>query len=546
MLAKEQAWSWSGFLLSCLPNDLQTFTEREVRLMVYTTACVLLVTWLGNLQNHEKSLRKRLTESFFGFFRSLPYVSGLVKAELEKVQKKISDDPAFTAKDGEVFSMSLPDKGLSEHEVVGRVEDMEKLLGGADWKAGRVSGVVYFNSEDLSRTLYKVYSMFAWSNPLHPDVFPSVRKMEGEVVRMVVNLYHGSAEACGCVTSGGTESILMACRAYRELAYERGIRTPEIVAPISVHSAFDKACDYFKMKLVQVPVDEVTRKVNVKAMQRAINSNTILLVGSAPQYPHGIIDDIEAIAALGKRYSLGVHVDACLGGFLIPFMEDIGVDLPPFDFRVPGVTSISADTHKYGMAPKGSSIIMYASKDLRHHQYFVAPDWQGGIYASPSVAGSRSGGMIATCWAAMMFMGRDGYVESTRQVCNASRLIAEAVRNTPGLYVFGDPKLSIVAMGSEDFDIYRLGGALSKLGWNINSLQFPPAIHIGCTVRQTEDVIKQFIEDIKTCTAEIMKTPKAKSSGMAAIYGMAQAIPDRSLVKEIAWSFLDACLHTNQ
>eukprot|EP00117_Sycon_ciliatum_P024194 scpid57351/ scgid20363/ Sphingosine-1-phosphate lyase 1; Sphingosine-1-phosphate aldolase len=421
---------------------------------------------------------------------------------------------------------------------------MDELLGGADWKKGRCSGTVYFNSEELSETLCEVYSKFAWSNPLHADVFPSIRKMEGEVVQMVVEMFHGPANACGAMTSGGTESILMACRAYRQIGYERGIAVPEIVAPFSAHAAFDKACEYFHMKLVHVALDEQSRQVDIRAMRKAITSSTVLLVGSAPQFPHGVIDDIEAIAALGRQYSVGVHVDACLGGFLIPFMEEAGFPLPLFDFRVTGVTSISADTHKYGFAPKGSSVILYASHDLRHRQYFVAPDWQGGIYASPSIAGSRAGGIIAACWAAMMFMGQDGYVTSTKKIVTTARYMKESLSDVPGIFIYGDPNVSVIALGSNDFDIYRLGAALGKRGWNLNTLQFPASIHICCTLRHTDGGVGEaFVTDVKECTAEIMKSPRAKSTGSAAIYGMAQSIPDRSLVKEIAWGFLDTCLN---
>lgn len=511
-------------------------------------AAGLVLSWLLSfIFDHEKSILERLKEFFFRNLRRTPFVGAFIKSKLDDVLKDIKNEEAFRRHKGEVFTTELPADGLKQKEVMQRAEDMEDLLGGADWKKGRVSGAVYFDSEDLSETLCKIYSKFAWSNPLHPDVFPSIRKMEGEVVQMVVDMYHGNEQCCGTMTSGGTESILMACRAYRHVGYERGIKIPEIIAPVSVHAAFDKACDYFRMKLVHVPVNPETRQVDLRAMRRAINSNTVLLVGSAPQFPHGVVDDIEGIAALGRSYSVGVHVDACLGGFLIPFMEEAGFPLPPFDFRVPGVTSISADTHKYGFAPKGSSVVMYSSNDLRHRQYFVAPDWQGGIYASPSIAGSRAGGIIAACWAAMMYMGRNGYVTSTKKICSVARFIDQEVRSVPGIFVYGHPNVSVVALGSKEFDIYRLGAALSQRGWNLNTLQFPPSIHICCTMRHTQEgVAETFVNDVKECTAEIMKAPKIKSTGSAAIYGMASAIPDRSLVKEIAWGFLDTCLDAKE
>ncbi|GLD56092.1 sphingosine-1-phosphate lyase 1 isoform X2 [Lates japonicus] len=414
------------------------------------------------------------------------------------------------------------------------------------WEKGCVSGAVYWGDETLTKLLVKVYGDFAWSNPLHPDIFPGVRKMEAEVVRMSCTLFHGGPNSCGTVTSGGTESILMACKAYRDMAYERGVKYPEILAPVSVHAAFNKAAHYFGMKLVHIPLDKKTMKVDVKAMKRAIGKNTAMLVCSAPQFPHGIMDPIEEVAKLAVRYNLPLHVDACLGGFLIVFMAKAGYSLAPFDFRVKGVTSISADTHKYGYAPKGSSVILYSDKKYRHYQYFVAPDWQGGIYASPSIAGSRPGGIIAACWATMMHMGENGYIDATKKIISTARKIKTEIRKIKGVFVFGDPEVSVVAIGSDVFDIFRLSNALTSKGWNLNTLQYPSSIHICCTVLHTQPgVADQFIRDVKEQVAIIMKNPKEKTTGMGAIYGMAQSIPDRSMVTEISRGFLD-CLYSTE
>lgn len=281
-------------------------------------------------------------------------------------------------------------------------------------------------------------------------------------------------------------------------------------------------------------------------MRRAITKNTILLCGSAPQFPHGVMDPIEEIAKLAKKYNLGCHVDACLGGFLIPFMKKAGFSLPPFDFSVDGVTSISCDTHKYGFSPKGSSVIMYSNKHLRHFQYFVAPDWQGGIYACPSIPGSRPGAIIAVTWATMIYYGESGYVESTRKIISTRRKIEDGLRKIKGIFVLGKPEVSVVAFASHNFDVYHLGDALTKKGWHLNTLQFPSSIHICVTALNTQPgVADQFIKDVRECTAALLKDPAAKSSGMSAIYGMSQSIPDRSIVNEIAWGFLDCMYNVN-
>ncbi|KAJ8360024.1 hypothetical protein SKAU_G00165490 [Synaphobranchus kaupii] len=509
-----------------------------------TLLSTLLALWIKGLLFQQESLMSRIKKQCFRLIRKIPFIGATIQTQLNKALDDMSVS-LCTLKDGMSYITSLPAQGLTQVEVLDAIKQYD-TLGEVQWEKGKVSGAVYSGDAKLTNLLVKVYGDFAWSNPLHPDIFPGVRKMEAEVVRMACTLFHGGPRSCGTVTSGGTESILMACKAYRDMAYERGVRHPEIIAPVSVHAAFDKAAHYFGMKLVHVPLVKGTMKVDVKAMRRAISKNTALLVCSAPQFPHGVIDPIQEVGQLAVRYNVPFHVDACLGGFLIVFMDKAGFPLVPFDFRVKGVTSISADTHKYGFAPKGSSVILYSDQKYRHYQYFVAPDWQGGIYASPSVAGSRPGGIIAACWATMMHMGENGYVESTKKIVQAARAIEAGCRKVDGLFVFGKPEVSVVALGSNTFDIFRLTNALTSKGWNLNSLQFPSSIHICVTLLHTQPgVAEQFISDVTDLVAVIMRTPKEKTTGMGAIYGMAQSIPDRSMVTEISHGFLD-CLYSTE
>ncbi|XP_041921714.1 sphingosine-1-phosphate lyase 1 isoform X1 [Alosa sapidissima] len=499
--------------------------------------------WIKGILFQPESLMSRIKKRCFRLIRKIPYIGTTIQGQLNKALDDMSQS-LCTLKEGMTYTKRLPPQGLTQEQVLQRIQEYQ-TLNEVDWTSGKVSGAVYWGDETLTKLLVQVYGDFAWSNPLHPDIFPGVRKMEAEVVRMTCEIFHGGPETCGTVTSGGTESILMACKAYRDMAYERGVKHPEIIAPVSVHAAFDKAAHYFGMKLVHVPLDKKTMKVDVKAMKRAISKNTAMLVCSAPQFPHGVLDPIEEVGKLAERYNLPLHVDACLGGFLIPFMDSAGFPLAPFDFRVKGVTSISADTHKYGYAPKGSSVVLYRNENYRHYQYFVAPDWQGGIYASPSAAGSRPGGIIAACWATMMHMGEKGYVDTTKKVIQTSRTIEAAMRKIDGIFVFGKPEVSVVAIGSDVFDIYRLSNALTAKGWNLNTLQFPSSIHICVTVLHTQPgVADQFIGDVRELVGNIMKNPKEKTTGMGAIYGMAQSIPDRSLVTEISHGFLDCLFST--
>ncbi|XP_030604357.1 sphingosine-1-phosphate lyase 1 isoform X2 [Archocentrus centrarchus] len=509
-----------------------------------TVITTLGALWVKGFLFQQESLTSRIKKQGFRLIRKIPFVGGAIQSKLNKALDDMSASMC-TLKEGMSYTTELPSKGLTQSQVMDKIREYD-TLNEVKWEKGCVSGAVYWGDASLTKLLVKVYGDFAWSNPLHPDIFPGVRKMEAEIVRMTCTLFHGGPNSCGTVTSGGTESILMACKAYRDIAYERGIKHPEILAPVSVHAAFDKAAHYFGMKLVHIPLDKKTMKVDVKAMRRAISKNTAMLVCSAPQFPHGIVDPVEEVAKLAVRYNIPLHVDACLGGFLIVFMAKAGYPLAPFDFRVKGVTSISADTHKYGYAPKGSSVILYSDKKYRQYQYFVAPDWQGGIYASPSIAGSRPGGIIAACWATMMHMGENGYVEATRKIVSTARKIKTEIRKIKGVFVFGDPVVSVVAIGSDDFDIFRLSNALTSKGWNLNTLQYPSSIHICCTVLHTQSgVADHFIRDVKEQVAIIMKNPKEKTTGMGAIYGMAQAIPDRSLVTEISRGFLD-CLYNTE
>ncbi|XP_074856364.1 sphingosine-1-phosphate lyase 1 isoform X1 [Carettochelys insculpta] len=514
------------------------------QLIVLTFASTLVVVWLHGILFQTESLTSRSKKQFFKALRKLPFVGAMIQKQINKTLDDVASGLSFL-NDGKGYIKALPAVGLSQPVILEKMKEYSSV-GEVRWEDGKVSGTVYSGEEKLTQLLVKVYEEFAWSNPLHPDIFPGLRKMEAEVVRMACTLFSGGPDSCGAMTSGGTESILMACKAYRDLAYERGIKHPEILVPVSVHAAFDKAAHYFGLKIVHIPLTK-TMQVDVQAMRRAISKNTAMLACSAPQFPHGVMDPIEEVAKLALKYGIPFHVDACLGGFLIAFMEKAGFPLQrPFDFRVEGVTSISADTHKYGYAPKGSSVILYSDKKYRHYQFFVAPDWQGGIYASPTIAGSRPGGIIAACWATMMYMGEDGYVEATKKIISTARFIESELRKIDNILIFGKPEVSVISIGSDVFDIYRLSNSLSTKGWNLNILQFPSSIHLCITLLHTKPgIAEQFLEDVRVCVLEIMKDPKAKTTGLGAIYGMAQSIPDRNMVAEISHAYLD-CLYSTE
>ncbi|XP_047510028.1 uncharacterized protein LOC125052958 isoform X4 [Pieris napi] len=407
----------------------------------------------------------------------------------------------------------LPENGLPSERVVEEIRD-HLSLGSYDWKGGHVSGAVYHTNDDIYRVACDAYALTAYTNPLHADVFPGINKMEAEIVRMAINLFHGDDKCCGTVTTGGTESIMMACKAFRDRAYNKGISNPQMVLATTAHTAFDKAAQYLGISVVTVPVNPDTLTVDIDAVKKAIGRRTCLIVGSAPNFPYGTMDDIRALSNIALEYEIPLHVDACLGGFVACFMPDAGYPVPDFDFRLPGVASMSADTHKYGFAPKGTSVVLYRHEEYRHGQYTVTTDWPGGVYGSPTVNGSRAGGSIAACWASMMYIGKNRYVEMTREILQTTNYILEELRKIKGIFIFGKPATTVIAFGSKQFDIFKMADLLHKKGWSLNALQFPSGIHICVTHAHTaEGVAERFVNDTRVVAAECLKAGDAPVEG---------------------------------
>lgn len=435
---------------------------------------------------------------------------------------------------------TIPQQGRSRDDVLADIEQMAAEERDR-WQSGKVSGAVYQGDGEHIAFLNKVYALQSQSNPLHLDIWPSGSKFEAEIVAMTASMLGASAsgdEIVGTVSSGGTESILLAMKAYRDRARERdGVTAPKLVVPDSAHAAFDKASQYFNIELVRVPV-AADHRADVAAMAAAIDSNTIALVGSAPGFPHGVIDPIEELSELARERGIGFHTDCCLGGFVLPWAEKLGYDVPPFDFRLPGVTSMSADTHKFGYAAKGTSVVLYRDAELRHHQYFTTTEWPGGIYASPTFAGSRPGGLSAACWAAMTSIGEEGYLKATKAILESAAKIKAGIGEIPGLRVLGDP-LFCIAFASDDFDIYKLMDAMTERGWSLNGLHHPPAVHICTTLRHTQPgVPERFVEDLRAAADDVRANPE-KEGGMAPLYGMAATLPDRGVVANFLKFYMD-------
>lgn len=426
----------------------------------------------------------------------------------------------------------LPREGRS-HDAI--LSDLASLRDDdAKWRDGKVMSLVYDGGEAHQDLLKRAYSLYFSENGLNPMAFKSLRRMETDVVKIALALFHAREGAVGTMTSGGTESILLAVKAARDRAKKSGFftGTPEIVVPKSIHVAFDKAAHYFGLKIRHAPLADDFR-VDVRELSRMVNRNTVLVAASAPQYPHGVVDPIEEIAAITRARGVPFHVDACIGGFVLPWIERLGERVPKWDFRVDGVTSISADLHKYGYAAKGASVVVYRDMTYMKHQFFVATDWPGGIYASPSMPGTRPGGAIAAAWAALQGLGEAGYLDLTRKTLSAKKKLIEGIDAIPGLSVLGAPNSTIVSYASIDptLDIYAVADVLEDRGWHVDRQQRPNCIH--CTLMAKHDgVIERYLEDVRGSVAEVRSDPTRKSRGNAAMYGMMAKVPFRGMVRK--------------
>jgi sphinganine-1-phosphate aldolase len=444
-----------------------------------------------------------------------------------------------------VFS-TLPEKGLNEEEILKELAYMSDEEN-KKWLGGQCSGTMYHGGLQHYDFLNKVFSMFSYINMLQRDLCPSMTKFEAEVLAMVGKMLHGEQvskvnpmdEEAGAVTSGGTESIFNAMFAYREWGREvKRITNPEVIAPTTIHPAHVKAAHYLGMKIVRVPVN-TEFEADVEAMRKQINSNTVALAGSAGTYPHGVVDPIDKLSQLALEYNLGLHVDGCLGGFILPWIEKLGYDVPVFDFRLPGVTSISCDTHKYGYSLKGTSTINFRNKDWRHYIYFAQEDWPGGIYCSPTNQGSRSGGLAAAMWAAMVGMGEEGYLNAARAIMDTSNRIREGIAKIPEIRIMGKSTF-LIALTSDVVDPYFVNDYLYSKGWRMNGCQNPLGFHFCITLPQTQPrIAERFLKDLEQ-GVEFAKHPPYEVSKTGFLYSMGSSQDGREMIRLGLSGYIDA------
>lgn len=423
----------------------------------------------------------------------------------------------------------LPEKGLSLNEL--RTVWTQYRSGDTDWKAGRTWSLMYFAGPEHQQKVEAAYQAFFSENFVSPLTFESLRRMEREVVQWSATLFHAPENYAGMLTAGGTESILLAVLSAREKARRRGIRRPELVLPRTGHPAFTKAADLLGLKVRFLPVDE-GQVARTDLLSRLVNRRTALIVASAPSYPHGVLDPVAKIAAFAKKHDLPCHVDACVGGFMLPWVEQLGYPLPAWDFRVPGVTSISADLHKFGYAAKGCSVLLYSDPALMDQQFYVRSDWPGGIYATGGILGTRPGGAIAAAWASLRGMGREGFLATAQSNMTAFNDLRQKLEALPEIEIIGNPCMNILAYRTRQNqpDILVIADQLNRKGWQVDRQHKPLSIHLTL-MTHNHLAIDAYVEDLKMALAFAKRHPEASAQGEAPLYGVLARLPSPKIVK---------------
>lgn len=477
---------------------------------------------------------------------TLPVVKGYLQKTLEKklapeIQQMERDE--FKHRKNGLRVLRLPDEKIEQKDILAELDRVDE---GIKNPYG-ISGAIYAPYAQRAFK-HEVYAKVSVRNPMHNDLWRSLPDLEAQLVKMCLNLYHAPDSAWGNMTAGGTMSIYAACKAYRFQAKDFlwPVTAPEMVASDRVHPAFDKACDALGIKLIKVPVDPETLEIDLVAMEKAITYNTIALIASAPSFPEGAIEDIEGIAHLADKYDIGCHVDACLGGFCLPFADKAGILLPNFDFRVRGVTSISVDVHKYGMSEKGESLILYRRYELGKYQTHVHLDSAIGLYATVGIEGSRQPRIDG--WATALNTGFNGYVDNVKKMCAIKECIVEAIEViVEGVHICGKPLLPIFAIRADtdsEVNILLAASKMKEKGWIVNGLPSPARLHFCITPTHLEhrSFAKDFIKDLGAAVQYAKNNPHEKPSGTLGMYDLLNSkVPKEvkgPILKTLGWAYL--------
>lgn len=425
--------------------------------------------------------------------------------------------------------MPLPPKGRPKEEIFAELERFKAR--DLDWRAGRVWAYVYNPGDEVREVVNRAYTMFLTENALDPTVFPSLLRLETEVVRMVADLLRGDENVVGHITTGGTESNLLAVKTARDWAraHRPEVAQPEMVLPITAHASFHKAAHYLCVRPVVVDVNPRTFQVEPEAMESAITPNTILLVASAPNWSQGVIDPIPEIAEIAREKGLLFHVDACVGGFYLSFLRRMGHPVPDFDFAVPGVTSISADLHKYGYAAKGASTVLYRNREIRRYQLFACAETTAYTLINTTVLSSKSGGPMAGAWAVLNYLGEEGFCHIVRTVHEATQRLIRGINEIPELRVLGEPAMCLFSFTSDRINVFQLADAMARRGWYIQAQPSTPvtprSLHISVNYGNAHQV-DALLADLREAVEEVKRVPPIDTENVRGMVAWALASPD--------------------
>ncbi|CAI5448854.1 unnamed protein product [Caenorhabditis angaria] len=518
------------------------------QIVSYAISFCFFIAWFRRQTRSTDPIQTQIRKSIFALLRSLPWVRKRIESDLARAQIEIEEEIHQFDQMREFYKF-LPERCMDSEDILADARRYAMM--------GERRYMQHYDpqtKQDDMQLTAKLFDLFSHTDPHRSDAFPGVRKMEAEILKMTCAMFHGGKESCGVVAGGGTEALLLACLAYRNRSRARGEYRGEIIAPSTAHPALDKAAAFFDMTIIRVPVNEEDDKANVAAMKRAICTKTCMIIASAPNHITGTVDPIEKLAKLAQKYHIPLHVDCTLGGFVLPFMEYCDYSVPAFDFRLPGVTSISADLHRYGQCPGRLSVLMYREPVYLRHQFFTNSEWPGGYYATPTLSGGRDGGSVATAWATMLRKGRDGYMNACQRIIEGTRQLAYRLENLENIELKGSADVCIVAFGTtsssdsehnknnNNIDIYNIVDRMVAKGWHVDPLLSPIAARVPITLSMCEDgIIDAFIDDLRETIDLLRKSGDlAKNGKTASMYHMLQKVSDKNLIDELSLLRLSA------
>ena len=448
---------------------------------------------------------------------------GKLEIETKKKEAIMTIKNTFFNKKWTYNFNNLPEKGIHQEDII-------QILYGRKSTTlnNKISGCLYINDKHCESLLKNVNNQYLFSNPLHPDIFPELPKMESEIIKMVGELYDLPEKGGGNLTTGGTESTILALKAYKKQKKYRNFFRPEVICTKTVHAAVNKACELLDLNIVYVKLDK-NYVMDINDLKKKISYKTCVIVASAPCFPYGLMDPIGEISIIAENFNIPLHVDACLGGFICQFNQKLKLSFTK------NIQSISIDPHKFGYSPKGSSILLWKDNMIKHNQYFIVQDWTGGIYASASLPGSRVGSQIATTWATLLYHGKESYKIYSKKIIDKTIYLKNEIKKINSFHVIGNPNINVIAFYSDKYSLGQLSEHLKSFLWNINILQNPLCLHI-CITPKNIDSCDELLSSLRILLH--CKVEKDKKD-ITAIYGMAAKIPDKSIINEIVEYYLD-------